>query len=481
MPDATMPIGDLPRLRRLLRDGELSPVDVAEECIARSERADRRFNILVTELYDSALADAARAEHELREGTGGPLCGIPITVKDNIAVEGCPVTNGSRTHGGDVATRDARAVGRLRSAGAVVIGKTTCSEFAVRPVGYSPLTGMTLNPWDPATTTGGSSCGAAVSAACETASAALVTDGGGSARIPASLCGVYGVKPQQGEIEYTPTSATPRLSHIGVISTEATSAHAVLDVLRRVAMQRREGVPSSGRGACRVRPGQSSSGIRVAWSPTLGYAHPDADIVASVASVLRTCSLSFGWNVEVVDAPFSSDPAEAFFGDFLTGAGYRLRRLLRETPEVMDSDVVRILSHLDERFPLEAYLRLKIQREDIRRAVRAVFESYDFLISPTLPIGGLPSEKTRPGALGPLATEDELIGWVRYTYPFNIAGCPAVSVPCGTDGNGIPVGMQIVSAGYNEDSLLAMSEIVESASDFSRLRQNAVQRTVQGE
>jgi aspartyl-tRNA(Asn)/glutamyl-tRNA(Gln) amidotransferase subunit A len=192
-------------LARAIVSRDLSPVEAVESSLARLNATEPHLRSFVTVLADRALRDAALAEAQLRKrGTPGPLFGVPISVKDLIAVGGVPLTFGSRSMAANVAPDDAVAVERLRHAGAMILGKTTTSEFGCKAVGDSPLTGSTRNPWDLSKTAGGSSAGAAASVAAGVTAIALGTDAGGSIRIPAAMTGLFGVKAQFGRVPVFP-------------------------------------------------------------------------------------------------------------------------------------------------------------------------------------------------------------------------------------------------------------------------------------
>src|ERR1700694_4297912 len=208
------------------------PGDAGESSRAGRAATEPRLRSFVTVLADQALDDAKRAEGQLREGkTPGPLFGVPISVQDLIAVGGAPLTFGSASMADNVAPADAVAVERLRRAGAIIIGKTTTSEFGCKAVGDSPLTGSTRNPWDLSKTAGGSSAGAAASVAAGVTAVALETDGGGSIRIPAAMTGLFGVKAQFGRVPVFPVAANPTLAHVCPIGRDVRDVALLLGVL----------------------------------------------------------------------------------------------------------------------------------------------------------------------------------------------------------------------------------------------------------
>ncbi|MCJ7795815.1 MAG: amidase, partial [Thermoleophilia bacterium] len=219
-------------LRAAMGRKEISPVEVVTAAIARMEAYEPVLNCFVTRTPELALEAAMAAEAAILAGEDpGALGGLPISVKDLIAVGGVRLTFGSRTMAGNIAPADAPSVERLKAAGACILGKTTTPEFGCKGTGDSPLTGITRNPWDPSKTPGGSSAGAASSVAAEVTPFALCTDGGGSARIPAAMCGLVGVKAQFGRVPVFPTSAMPTMAHVGVLARTVRDAALLLSVV----------------------------------------------------------------------------------------------------------------------------------------------------------------------------------------------------------------------------------------------------------
>jgi aspartyl-tRNA(Asn)/glutamyl-tRNA(Gln) amidotransferase subunit A len=212
-------------LRRLVATRAVSPVELTARALSLAESSQATLNAFCHLMGDEARAAARRSEEAvMRGGVLGLLHGLPVSVKDLIAVAGVPYASGSRAMAGNIAAADAPSVERLRAAGAIIIGKTTTSEFGAKPVGDSPLTGITRHPWNLEKTPGGSSAGAAASVAAGITPFAVGTDGGGSLRIPASLTGLVGLKAQFGRVPVWPTSATPTLAHVGSLARNVVDA-----------------------------------------------------------------------------------------------------------------------------------------------------------------------------------------------------------------------------------------------------------------
>src|SRR5262249_16869172 len=276
-------------LARQVSRRAVSPVEATRRALDRAGAAQGSLNAFTVLFADQALAAAREAEAAVMRGDPlGPLHGVPISVKDLIAVAGAPFTFGSRTMAHNIATDDAPAVTRARAAGAIVIGKTTTSEFGCKAVGDSPLNGITRNPWDRGKTPGGSSAGAAASVAAGITPLALGTDGGGSIRIPCCLTGLAGIKAQFGRVPVWPCSAAPTLSHVRPMARAMADGALLLMAIAGYDARDPFAVASplpALMAACEA----GAAGLRIAYSRTLGYARPDPAVVG----VLDTAAKRF--------------------------------------------------------------------------------------------------------------------------------------------------------------------------------------------
>lgn len=445
------------QLRDAIAARQLSPVDVVERSLRAMDAVEDRLNAFVTPTPELALEAARTAERALLGGEDlGALHGLPVSVKDLIAVGGVRMTMGSRTLADNIAAVDAPSVERLRAAGAAVVGKTTTSEFGCKGTGDSPLTGITRNPWDVTRTPGGSSCGAAASVAAGVTPFALGTDGGGSTRIPASLTGLVGVKAQFGRVPVFPASATPTLAHVGVLARTVRDAALLLTAVsghdRRDPFSVAGAVPDY-LGAC----DRTVRGMRIAWSPTLGYAEPSAEVVEITRDAVKALE-SLGCHVETIDDPIGGDPLDLWVPEFYAGVGTRLAKTLRETPELLDPMVVDVLERALEQTTQEYYTKVFL-RYDFREKVRQFFEPYDLLVTPTLPVPAFPVGLGVP----PGYEHRSIVSWVYYTYPFNLTGQPAASVPAGLSKEGLPVGLQLVAKINHETDIFRAAAALEHA------------------
>ena len=442
-------------LRRRIISKDVSPVELTKRALAKAEATQGSLNAFFLLIPEAALAAARAAEDAVMRGQPlGLLHGLPFSAKDLMAVAGVAYASGSRAMAKNVAGVDAPAVERAKAAGAILIGKTTTSEFGCKPVGDSPLTGITRHPWNLAKTPGGSSAGAAASVAAGITPFALGTDGGGSVRIPCCFTGLAGIKAQFGRVPVWPTSATPTLAHVGPIARNVGDAALVLTAIGgydpRDPFSISAAMPDL-LGACRA----SVADLRIAYSTTLGYARPDRDVAAIVASAARAFE-DLGCAVDQVDNVFERDPADLWTAEFYAGVGTRLRSFVETQRDLLDPAVAEVLDAALSQ-DMRGYYEKVFERYAFRDKVRAFFETYDLLLSPVLPITSLDTGKNIPDHL----QDRNLVSWVYYTYPFNLTGQPAATVCAGIAGDGMPVGLQIVGRALGEYDLLRAAAAFE--------------------
>ena len=439
-------------LRRRIARREISPVDVTRRALDKAQSTQSTLNAFCLLMSDEAMAAAKAAEDAVMHGDAlGPLHGIPVSIKDMIAIGGKPYAFGSRTMVGNVAAADAPPVERVKRAGAIIVGKTTTSEFGCKAVGDSPLTGITRNPWNLGKTPGGSSAGAASSVAAGVTPFALGTDGGGSVRIPGCFTGLATIKGQFGRVPVWPVSATTTLAHVGPMA--RTVEDAALLFMACAGFDPRDPYSVAGEvpdllAACR----QDAKGLRIAYSPTLGYARPDPEVLRVVEKAVKQFE-ALGCTVDLVERVFERDPVDIWSAEFYAGAGTRLRPALEGKRELLDPAVADILEQALQQ-ELRDYYSKVFERYALRDTLRPFFERYDILLSPVLPVTSLDVGKNIPDHLG----DRNLVSWVYYTYPFNLTGQPAASVCAGIASDGMPVGLQIVGRAMGDcDVVRAMA------------------------
>src|SRR5262244_1721547 len=449
-------------LTALIRSKQISPVELTEAVLARIDALNPRLNAFCLVAHDLARRGAREAEIAVTKGEPmGALHGVPLSIKDVIFTRGLRTTGGSRLFAEAVPDDDAVAVGRLRAAGAVLLGKTTTSEFGHKAVTESPLFGITRNPWNPELTPGGSSGGGAVAVASGLGPVALGTDAGGSVRIPASFCGVFGFKPSIGRVpDRAPFGGFERVNHVGPITRTVRDAAAVLDVVAGGDDRDRGSLPREVSSFLEACDGDVK-GLHVAWTPDLGYAAVDPKILAVCENAAGTFE-TLGCHVEVVN-PGWENPEEIFAtmiaAQFYAAWSDRLPDAERD----MDPSLVRFIRR-GGAVTARDYLRAVARVEDYWREAQTFLERFDVLLMPT--VAALPFAA---GAHPPreIAGQDvSVLGWMPFTYPFNLTGQPAASVPAGWTDEGIPVGLQIVGRRHADATVLAASAAFEAASPW---------------
>ena len=435
---------------------EISPVELLDDVIRRYEALEPRLNMFAHVDFGAARRDAKAAEARvLRNERLGELDGVPTSIKDLIAVRGMPQRFGSRVTADTPMEADAPAVERLRAAGAVILGKSTTSEFGCKAVGDSPLTGITRNPWNTALTPGGSSCGAAAMVAAGLVPYAIGTDGGGSIRIPAALCGLFGIKAQFGRVPVFPTSATPTLAHVGPLARNADDAAIVLSAI--AGFDKRDPFSVKDADTHFNAAAKPSRKLKAAWSPTLGYGRVDPEVAALTAQAVLNIE-QMGVDVELVETVMD-DPIDLWTAEFYAGVGTKLRDTVETRPELIDPAVLGLLKDALQQ-NMRTYYESVFARYAFRDRLRAFFEEYDLLLTPTLPVAAF-----QAGLDVPPGYEDRnAVSWATFTYPFNLTGQPGASLPVGYTAQGLPVGLQIVASPYGEASIFSLAGRYESAS-----------------
>ncbi|MBD0747483.1 amidase [Streptomyces sp. CBMA152] len=434
--------------------GDFTPVEATSAVLDRIEAVQPRINAFVRVDAEQALAQAEAATERRRKGEPlGLLDGVPVSVKDTLPMAGGPTLRGSKgasTKGSwDV---DASAVARLREQGAVFVGKTTTPEFGWKATTDSALSGITHNPHDPDRTAGGSSGGSAAAVAAGAAPLSLGTDGGGSIRIPASFCGVVGLKPTYGRVPLFPASPFGSLAHVGPLARSAADAALLLDVICGADWR-----DWSVRPAEPVSPllAEGVKGLRIAYSPHLGGQVAVRPVVAAAvrAAVARLAGL--GAYVEEADPDFA-DPVAAFHTLWFTGAA----RVAHQLPSAWRASLepgLREIAEQGAHIGAVDYLAATEVQAQLSHRMARFHRTYDLLVTPTLPITAFEAGVEVPRGSG----LRRWTGWTPFTYPFNMTGQPAVTVPVGTDSAGLPIGLQLVAARHRDDLVLRAAHALE--------------------
>ncbi|MEU1253967.1 amidase [Streptomyces chartreusis] len=440
------------------RKGDFSPLDATRATLERAERIQPEVNAFVRLTADEALARADESAERWRRGEpAGLLDGVPVTVKDILLLRGSATLRGSKT----VADKghwpeDAPSVARLRAHGAVFLGKTTTPEFGWKGVTDSPLSGVTRNPVDPTRTAGGSSGGAAAAVALGAGPLALGTDGGGSVRIPAAFCGIFALKPTYGRVPLYPASAFGTLAHVGPMTRDAADAALLLDVIGAPDSRDWSALPPApGPFAAALSGGVR--GLRVAYSPSLGGQVAVRPAVAAAVRRAVERLAGLGAYVEETDPDFT-DPVDAFHTLWFTGAARVTQHLGPHQRELLDPGL-REICGVGARMSALDYLAAVDVRMELGRRMGRFHDSYDLLLTPTLPITAFEAGAEVPKGSG----HRRWTGWTPFTYPFNLTQQPAATVPVGTDGDGLPVGLQIVAARHRDELVLRAAHALYEA------------------
>ena len=443
----------------------LSPVEVVHAILERIERLNPTLNAFTVVTSELALSQARAAEQAYVAGDAPPLAGIPTSIKDLTPTRGIRTARGSLIDADWVPEDDAPVVERLYAAGAVMLGKTNTPELGWKGDSGNRVFGPSFNPWDLEKTPGGSSGGAAAAVAAGLGPLAQGSDGAGSIRIPAAFCGIFGLKPSFGLVPQYPPSAVGDLSHLGPMTRTVRDAAMMLNALAGADVRDRlswsSGIDYERNLDAGVR------GLHVAWSPTLGYAQVASDVLENTEQAAMAFR-ELGCEVQQVD-PGLPDPANII--DVMWSgamAGYFATRL-DEVRDLLDPGLLAVveraasLSAADMAHALQkrnTYYTGMRQFMDLQR--------FDLLLTPTLPVTAFTAGLDEPdgwqrATLAPL-------DWTPFTFPFNLTGQPAATVPCGFDRNGLPVGLQIVGRWRDDSAVLRAAAAFEAAMPWTEFR-----------
>lgn len=439
------------------RNRTLSPVEVTRAALDRIARLQPIYNAFVLTMDEEALRNARESEKRwLRGEPLGLVDGLPTTVKDLLLVKGYPTRRGSLTIDPNQPwEEDSASVARMREQGAIFLGKTTTPEFGWKGVTDSPLTGLTVNPWNTAVTPGGSSGGAAVACATGMGMMHIATDGGGSIRIPAGFTGMFGIKPTFGVVPVHPHPPAGTLWHQGPISRTVHDAALMLTVISSHEPRDFYAGPTLAIDY-RVGLDEGIAGMRIAYSRTLGYARVDHEVADIVDRAVGEFE-SFGARVEEIDFAMS-DPIDIMAPLWSVALAMGVQPMTPQQRAVVDPP---LLALAEPGFTLGAldYRALEKRREALFRRFSELHQTYDLLITPQLATTAFATMHEVP----PNRELKRWWEWSPFTYPFNLTQQPAATMPCGFASNGLPVAMQIVGARYAEQKVLRAARAYEQA------------------
>ena len=441
-------------MMRRFAAGELSPVDVLEATLAQLQRVNPALNAIC--LLDEPLGRRLAEESTERWRRGaplGPLDGVPVAIKDTAHVAGWPTRIGSHTTPTAPSTEDTPGVARLREAGAVFFCKTTTPEFGWKGITHGPLTGVTRNPWDISRTPGGSSGGSAALVAAGVVPLATGGDGGGSIRIPAAFSGVFGLKPSYGVV---PNFLGPMgtLAVYGGLSRDVADSALLLNILTEPDARDSFAIPDRGIDYLEGLD-DGVAGLRIAWSPDLGFPVADPAVVAGMQPAIDAL-IKAGADVKEVDLDLSGTQPTL---EVIWAASHAalVRDFDGEKLATLDPGLLRLVVSAQDISASElqaAYAEMRA----LSQSMQAFHRDYDLLLTPTIPITAFAAGIDTPDA----ARFPQWFDWTPLTWPFNLTRQPAASVPCGFV-DGLPIGLQIVGPMFSEPAIFRASRCVEQA------------------
>lgn len=451
----------------LYRSGAASPVEVTQAVLARTARVNPKINAfcLLDEKAALKSAQVSEARWQAHRATGAPvgtLEGVPTTIKDLILTKGWPTLRGSRTVNPDQTWDvDAPVTARLREAGAVLLGKTTTPEFGCKGETNSPATGITRNPWNLNKTPGGSSGGTAAAVAAGLGPIGVGTDGAGSVRIPAAFCGNFGLKPSFGRVPAYPLSPFGSVAHLGPHTMSVQDAALMMNVMKRPDARDWTSLPEDNVDYT-AGLNDGIRGLRIAYSPTLGYAknvHPE--IAAAVAEAVKVLQ-DLGAQVEQIDPGFE-DPLDITTGLWFLGAWTVWNTLNAEQQSLADPDF-KAEAELGSRLSALDIQQLNQRRGVLGSQMRQFMQRFDLLVTPAVSI---PAFDALPAGHSPLSPES-MLGWTPFSYPFNLTQQPASTIPCGLTRDGLPMGLQFVGPMFGDALVLRASKAYENTRPIAR-------------
>ena len=450
-----------------IRRKELSAVEVVDAHLSRMEALEPKLHAFCTPTPELARATAKRIDGDIVAGKDvGPLAGVPIGIKDLVCTKGIRTVSGSVAYRDFVPDEDDIVVERLSAAGAVIIGKTNVPEFGYSAVGHNPVFETTRNPWNLDRTSGGSSAGSGAAVASGMCPFAIGSDGGGSVRIPSAHCGLYGLKASMGRVplypgtkdeRYPGVSSWESLEHIGPMSRTVADGALMMSVIAGPDPRDRHSLPAASFDWMECLKGDLK-GLKVAYSSDWGYAAVDPAVRRIVGDAVRIFERDLGCVVEEKH-PGWSDPYGAFWG--LVALESDLKGLRAMADKHAAEITPHILDFIRRPWTAEELTDAVIQRKAVNNKMWRLMQSYDLLLTPTLAVP--------PFALhtqGPEKIDGRIVApfqWLAFTFPLNMTGQPAATVPAGWTEDGLPVGLQIIGRHLDDPLVLRASAAFEAA------------------
>ena len=452
-------------LAQSIRDKKVSSLEATENFFQRIDQLDSQLHSYLTLCRDQALADARAADAAVRQGPElGPLHGVPISIKDLETTKGVVTTMGSAIFKDRVPDMDSIVVERVKAAGAIILGKTNTPEFGQSGTTENKLGEPCRNPWNTERTPGGSSGGAAAALAAGLCTLSMGTDGGGSVRIPASFTGLFGIKPTQGRVPRFGGYGRPSANHFsqsGPITRTVADSALLLQVIAgpdtRDITSIREPAPDFS-----ANLGAGVNGMRLAWSSDLGYAAVDAEVV----DITKQAAMKFiGLGANMDDSKLKlEDPFETFWNVFSTAAYTSYGHLLEEHRDDLSDIGLMSIEHGQQTTGADMS-RAIYEVDRLGRRMEEFFDNFDLLLTPTMAVPAFPIDQ-RPGVIGG-KTVNPFWGFLPFTYPINISGQTAASIPCGYSSDGMPIGLHIIGPKGSEAKVLQACAAFEAANPWA--------------
>lgn len=454
-----------------VREKRLSPVEVIEASLAQMEALEPQLHAFCTPTPELALDRARELEKDIAAGRPvGPLAGVPVGIKDLVCTKGIRTVSGSYAYEEFVPEEDDVVVERLIAAGAVILGKTNVPEFGYSGVGHNPVYETTRNPWNTDMTPGGSSAGSGAAVASGMCPFAIGSDGGGSIRIPAAHCGLYGLKASMGRVplypgtkdeRYPGVSSWESLEHIGPLSRTVADSALMMSVIAGQDSRDRHTLPDANFDWMETLKGDLK-GKRIAYSPDWGYAPVDPRVRQIVDQAVKVFERDLGCIVEEAH-PGWDDPYDAFWG--IVAAESDLKGLREMADRYGDRMTPHLVDFIRRDWKAEDFTNALMTRKAVNNKMWRFMQRYDLLLTPTLAVPPFPVH-----IQGPEKIDGHIVApfrWLAFTFPMNLTGQPAASVPAGWTDDGLPVGLQIIGRHLDDQMVLRASAAFEQAKPWA--------------
>ena len=459
---------DAVHLANLVRTKQLSAVEVTRAVIDRMNRLEPQLHAFCTPTPELAIAAAERVDKNIMAGVAvGPLAGVPVGIKDLVCTQGVKTVSGSWAYADFVPDEDDVVVERLKQAGAIIIGKTNVPEFGYSGVGHNPVFETSRNPWNTTLTPGGSSAGSGAAVAGGMGPIAIGGDGGGSVRIPSSFSGLFGMKASMGRVPLYPGTKDERypglssweaLEHLGPMSRTVADSALVLSVIAGPDDRDSRSLPYERDFDWLTALRGDLKGKRVAYSADLGYAAVDPRVRKIVAEAAKVFERDLGCIVEEAN-PGWDNPYDGFWGMVIRETDLRgLRAMADRLGEKMTPHLAAVLR---TEWTAEQLTDAMVVRKAVTNKMWRFMRNYDLLITPTVAVP--PFEV---GIQGPTLIDGRAVDqfeWLHFTYPYNLTGSPAATVPAGWTDDGLPIGLQIIGRHLDDALVLRASACFEAA------------------